>query len=242
MPSLPTQPNTQIQIKPADPRRKTPAQVFADSESFGTTLLTVALDLFGTECLEWSPLTLTVELEAETGVAIPGANVDKLCEAVRLLTTNEFFAALPDFIRACNVLSNKSLVPETTDPVAEPAEVAWGILEAILLTPLEPKELQFSTDIAKYVGMLLDESGFSRTPEILSFADRKEPDVTAQDAELQTITTSIADERVRDVEREVQENLEQLIHQISALSLRNGQTRGLLDAIQKRVREFKDAN
>lgn len=242
MQSLPQQSTTEIRISPNDSRLRTPAQVYADSESFGTTLLIVALDLFETECLDWSPLTLTAELEAETGVAIPGVNIDKVCEAIRLLTTNEFFVALPDFIRACNVLSNKSNIPELTDPVAEPAEVAWGVCEAVLLTPLDPKEVNFSTDVSKYTGMLLDEYGFGRTPSMLSFADRQEPDVSQPDAELQVLTTAIADDRVREVEQEVQKNMELLISQVSSLSLRNGKTRGILDAIQKRVREFQDVD
>lgn len=242
MPPMPTQTNSQYKIKPGDPRLQRPGQVFADGDSFATTLLIVALDLLGMEALEWSPLTLIAELERETGVAIPGANVDKVCEAVRLLTTNEFFQSVPDFIRACNVLSNKSLVPETTDPIAEPAEVAWGVCEAIMLTPLDPEEVNFSTDVAVFTGMLLDEFGFGRTPDLLGFADRKVPDVTYEDAELQVMTAGVADERVQDVEREVQTNLELLVHQVSSLSLKNGHTRGILDAIQKRVREFKDAN
>jgi len=232
---------TQSHIKPADPRRVTPAQAYADGESFGTTLLIVALDLFGPECLDWDPLAMTANLEEETGVAIPGANVDKLNAAIRLLTTNEFFTSLPDYILCCNVLSNKSLVPETTDPVAEPAEMAWGVCEAMLLTPLDPKEFQFSPDVCAYAGKILDAAGFARTPAVLDFADRTVPDVAGVDAELQTLTVAVADERVSEVEREVQGNLETLVHQLSRLALRNGSTRGALEAIQKRVREFSDA-
>ncbi len=239
--SLPSTTPRQITVKPTDPRRLTPAQVFADGDSFGTTLLVIALDLFGPDFLDWSPISAVADLEETTGVAIPGANVDKLNAAVRLLTTNEFFTSLPDFLLTCNVLSNKSLVPETTDPVAEPAEVAWGVCEAMLLTPLDAREFEFSPDICKYTGMLLDNAGFARTPSVLGFADRAEPDVTDVDADLQELTVAVADERVSDVEREVQENLESLVHQLSRLALYNGSTRGALEAIQKRVREFSDA-
>ena len=46
-------------------------EAWTSRETFASVLLTVFLDRFGTEALDWDPATITLEVEEEFNVELP---------------------------------------------------------------------------------------------------------------------------------------------------------------------------
>jgi hypothetical protein len=85
--------------------KETLRKVLTNRNSFVTTLLTVLLDVWGTEALEWTPETIKMELEDDFGIKLPPVILDRIMAGIIILTTDEFYQSLPDFIELTNVLN-----------------------------------------------------------------------------------------------------------------------------------------
>ena len=85
---------------PNDPMLKA---MWKSPQTFASVLLTVFLDRFGVEGLQWDPGTITLEVEEEFDVDLPQASLDKLLVAINLVTSDAFYRSLPDFVMFCNV-------------------------------------------------------------------------------------------------------------------------------------------
>src|SRR4051812_29132260 len=130
----------QITAPPREKLQPAAQRVLQDPESYATTLLVLLVDRFGTEALSWAPETIRTEMASEYGVALPPACFDRLMAAVTVITTDYFYKSLTRFIDLCNVLSfGGTFDPSVFDP-ADPYECAWGISEALLLSPPEEDE------------------------------------------------------------------------------------------------------
>lgn len=144
------------------------AEIWADPGRYATTLLVLFVDAYGTEGLGWDNRTIKMEIEDDFGVTLPQGNFDRLMVAKGILTTDDFYRSLPDFIDWCNVLDGGSYDPRVWDP-AEAAECAWGITEALLID--EPEEDDpFSPEILGYIGAVLDAEGIINPPDVLAIA------------------------------------------------------------------------
>ena len=140
--------------------------------SFATVLLTVYLDSFGTEGLAWGPDTVQMEVEQEHGVGLPPANFDRLLTAISLLTTDSFYASLPDFARACVVLSGHLPTPDLLI-LPDCDDLAWGMTEGMLIAPPDEGEgPPFHPEISGYVGHALDNEGIITPPDVLRLGTR----------------------------------------------------------------------
>src|SRR4051812_37638652 len=80
----------------------------ADEQSYATTLLAVLLDTYGTEATAWDPETIRLEIESDFELQLPPTNFDRLMAGVGILTRDDFYTAVPDFIWYCNILSGSS--------------------------------------------------------------------------------------------------------------------------------------
>jgi hypothetical protein len=114
-------------------------EAWTSKETFASVLLTLFIDKFGTEGLQWDPATIAMEIEEDFHVELPQQSMDKLMVAIQLLTTDRFFKSLPDFINFCNILDGDTYNPDMWDP-ADAEEVAWGITEALLISPPDDED------------------------------------------------------------------------------------------------------
>lgn len=146
--------------------------IFLSPDSFGTTLLIALFDSFGTECLQWEPETIELELNKLLGTDIPEENMDRLQAAMSVLTSNLFFISLEAFNLTCNSLNFSKMDGKTFIP-ADIEDIMWGITEVNLLLGADAKDNEFSRDIQLYVGKILESEGILDPPSILSFADMK---------------------------------------------------------------------
>lgn len=144
-----------------------------DQESFAFTLLTIFIDTYGTEGLSWAPETIEMEIETDFGADLPYDNYEKLLTAIQLLTDNSFFVSPTDFCRACVVLSGHSVGNQFDLPDA--AEVAWGVTEAMLISPPDKDQNKiFRDEITALIGHILDEEGIINPPDVLRIATREQ--------------------------------------------------------------------
>jgi hypothetical protein len=204
-------------------------EAWTSRETFASVLLTLFLDRFGMEALEWDPATIALEIEEEFNVALPRLSFDKLMVAIQLLTTDRFFKNLPDFIQFCNVLDGDPYHPETFDP-ADAEEVAWGITEAMLISPPDDKDSEpFTNEIRAYIGKVLDREGIINAPDILRIALRQarvSPSIDdfSDDPEMFSAIYAVEAGKTAEINDTIKTKTQILSAQLAALQLNNGST------------------
>jgi hypothetical protein len=207
-------------------------------QTFGIVLLTVFLDRFGTEALDWDPATVTLEIEEEFDVDLPQAVFDKLMVAINILTTDSFYRSLPDFVVFCNVLSGDTYRPDTFDP-ADSAEIAWGLTEGLLISPPEPDNGEpFSDEIRGYIGAVLDQEGVINAPDVLQIALRKanvadSANQFSDDPEMFNAIYDVEAGKTDEINKIIQQKAIMLVEQLHAIKLVNGTTEHVTKALSE---------
>ena len=213
-------------------------EAWRSKETFATVLLTMFLDRFGMEALEWDPATIALEVEEEFDVDLPQLSLDKLIVAIQILTTDRFFKRLPDFIAFCNVLDGDPFQPNTFDP-ADAEEVAWGITEALLISPPEDDDPEpLTNEIRAYIGSVLDGEGILNPPDILRVALRvaKVSPAMQDFSDDPTMFNAIYDVeagKTEDINQAIRFKTELLTEQLAALQLKNGTTQHVAEMLRK---------
>jgi hypothetical protein len=217
-------------------------EAWKSRETFATVLLTLFLDKFGMEALHWDPATITLEIEEEFDVELPQLSLDKLLVAIQLLTTDQFFKSLPDFINFCNVLGGDTYRPDMWDP-ADAEEVAWGITEALLISPPDDEDPEpFTDEIRAYIGSVLDSEGIINAPDILRVAlraARVSPSIQdfSDDPEMFNAVYDVEAGKTEDINQSIRLKTGLLIKQLAALDLQNGNTKSVVELLQKSATE-----
>lgn len=143
---VPTSPTLRSQLSDA----------WRDSSAPATVLLAVAIELFGTECLDWEPETLREQLKSTLDVAPTQREMDRYLALVTALTTNMIYTDVYAFHHAMNALNGSTATFQTWDPVTL-EELTWGLTELELNDRAGPDEKwadRFSADVRRYIGVL----------------------------------------------------------------------------------------
>ena len=210
---------------------------WASPETFGSVLLTSFLDSFGVEGLDWDPATIALEIEDEFGVDLAQPVLDKLIVAMQILTTDRFFKSLPDFVSFCNILGGDTYRPDMWDP-ADAEEVAWGITEAMLISPPEDNEPEpFNAEICAYIGAVLDGEGIINPPDILRIAlraARVSPSIEdfSDDPAMFSAVYDLEAGKTADINQTILMKTKLLAAQLSALHLKNGNTQQVVALLE----------
>lgn len=212
-------------------------EAWKSRETFASVLLTLFLDKFGVEALDWDPATITLEIEDEFDVELPQLALDKLLVAIQILTTDKFFKSLPDFVTFCNVLGGDTYRPDMWDP-ADAEEVAWGITEALLISPPEDDDKEpFTDEVRGYIGAVLDSEGIINAPDILRIAlraARVSPNITdfSDDPTMFNAVYDFEAGKTEDINQSIRLKTDLLIKQMAALDLKNGNTEYVVKMLQ----------
>lgn len=202
-------------------------EAWTSKETFASVLLTLFLDRFGTEALQWDPTTITLEIEEEFSVDLSQLSLDKLFVAIQIMTTDKFYKSLPDFISFCNVLSGDTYRPDMWDP-ADAEEVAWGVTEGLLLYPPEDDDPEpFTDEIRSYIGAMLDREGLINPPDILRIALRQtrvSPAIEdfSDDPTMFSAVYDLEEGKREDIEQTVRMRTKLMAAQFRALKLKTG--------------------
>ncbi len=192
--------------------------------------------------LRWDPETVVTEIETEFQVRLPRLTVDRLLTAREIVTTDRFFTRLRDFIDACNVLyGSATFDPNEFDP-ADSFECAWGITEALLLSPPDDEDSDhvFSDQIVGYVGAAVERDGIVRPPDVLRIGDSVDRSEQIRRAwsdrpELLALIWEEDRKRGEAVSRMVRAGLRNLVDQLDGLPLVNGDTSGIVEKLLRVV-------
>ena len=153
-------------------RKQEIARVLEDEESFGTCLLAVLLDSYGTEVFEWEPDTIRMQLKDDFGAKLPLINHDKIWSLIVAMTTNQFNLSSDIFSQTCRVLNDDEADFDVFSPI-DPEDLAWGVAEVLYNDPPDPKlgNDEFSHEVARYAGLVLANNGILEPPKFLTFAE-----------------------------------------------------------------------
>jgi hypothetical protein len=205
-------------------------KVWQDQHSFATTLLTLFIDTYGTEALQWDPLTIQTEIERDFDVKLSRSLFDRLMAGIAVLSTDSFFKSLPDFINLCNVISGSPFDPTVFDP-ADAGECAWGMTEALMISPPDDDEQEpFAQEIVDYISEVLKNEGILTPPDILrvglkgdyaGLADKIKYDFS-DDPEMFQAIFETEKAKADDINSVVKERLRLLVQQLESTPLDNG--------------------
>lgn len=214
--------------------------VVMDPNVFATTLIVVLVDFYGVEFMGWAPVTIRMETEEDFGLQWHQANYDRLMAGVALVTSNSFYKSLPDFIELSNILSGTPAHPGVFAP-ADAAECAWGITEALLLSPPDDEE-PFTAEIRAYIGKICEMEGIVTPPDILriglhaSDLKVKVGNDFGDDPELFGAIWQNEASKTEDINDLVKGRLTLLVQQLAGLQLKNGNT---TDIAKRMLRNLK---
>lgn len=146
-------------------------RVLEDKDSFATTLLAILIDEYSTDCFEWEPQALYMQISEDLHAEVPDVNKDKIGALIMSITTNQFFINADIFCNVCKALSHSEADFSTFRPLT-PEELAWGVTEVILNNPPDKARgnTECSDEVASYVGMMLLQQGVLKPPAVLQFA------------------------------------------------------------------------
>ena len=215
-------------------RLETAGKMLSDPQMLATPLITLLLDTYGTEPLEWDPETISMEIAEDFRITLPRINHDKLMSAILVVTTDRFYKLLPDFITVCNVFSGTPFDPGEFDP-ADALECAWGITEVLLLDPPEEDD-PFTEEIRRYVGKVVEDEGLLDPPDVLKLGIRSQPLPGSDFSEDPVMFQAIwgAEKRKSDdIRQAIRSRLGLLLKQMKALPLREGKTDDLIKQLQR---------
>lgn len=215
------------------------AGVVTSTDVYATTMLVWAMDRIGPEVVtgDWHPSTVREECNDALGRPVPQHSFDRLMAAITILTTDSFGTSVPDFINLCNVLSGSPFDPGVFDP-ADPDECAWGVTEAIMLSPPEPGESLLSPEVEAYVVETLKAYGYLTAPAALSDVDGQLEEsrgttasAAADDPATFEAVWSRRGDKAAATDRAVSEATISLFRQLESLHLKNGDTKNLINRL-----------
>jgi hypothetical protein len=212
---------------------------------FATTLVAMFLDAYGSEALSWEPLAIEIQIEEDNGLEIPRENFERLMAAIAILTTNSFFLSVVDFARLCVILSGNS-VPSDILALPDSDDIAWGVTEALLLSPPET-ENPFNEEITAFMGKVLDAEGIITPPDVLRIATRDNKLVDrvqydfSDDPVMFNAMFDMETSKTETINAIVTGRMLALVNQLSKAGLKNANTESMKRFVSGALQKLKDA-
>ncbi len=214
------------------------AEYFTNKKSFATTLLTILVNEYGSEFMEWDPVATALQIKDDFGVDLAGSISDRIQAGTAVFVSNGFHTSFETYVTMCNAFSFElnfadNLVPADLD------SCAWGCTEAKLLEGVEYDTEGFSQDIKKYVGYLLDAEGILKPPSVLNFASY--PPQTLENTQNSMLNDEIMykvfwekqQEKKLELETGTQQRLADLFVQLQNLPIKNVNSDYISNAVMK---------
>ena len=218
------------------------ARWFTYSGTFTTSLMAITLDQFGSQMLDWHPLTLEMEIKDEFNVDPPDHIMDRLMVGIALLKTDNFFNSVVDFSRWCMTLSGHYL-PQERFALPDSDDIAWGITEGMMLASPDAQSdgSYFSLEIAKFIGVILDAEGIINAPDVLKIAQRADPtsQIAGQfdeDPEMFQMVWQYEQEKTDSILNILAARTKALITQVAQLPLSGGKNKKFADDLLRKLK------
>ena len=194
--------------------------LWKDEDSMGLPLITMFIAHYGMDAINWAPATIAMEIHDDFGVDCNRVVFDKLMCSIQLLTSNRFFVSLPDFCKIC-----VSLAGEPDAYLPDAGDCAWGITEALLISPPD-KDEPFVEEIRAYIGEALRLEGILNPPDVLRIALRDKGELLSQlsydysdDPDMFQVIASTEKQKTDNINQMVKIRMRKMLEQMSKLPL-----------------------
>lgn len=137
---------------------------------------------YGTEFIEWDPITIGLTLKDRFGEVPPRYLMDRIQAGSAIMTSDLYFKSLETFNNINDVL-NLGLMDAGTFIPATLDDILWGVTESKLMLG-DMFTGDFSHDIAGFTGYLLGREGIYTPPSTLSFAEYAQEDAVDDQQDL----------------------------------------------------------
>ena len=222
-------------------------QTLNDKETFTTTILVILYNQYGAEFFNWDPSTIAIQIKEDFGNTPTNNCRNKIQAGSSLITTDLYFKSLETFSIVNNTL-NFNVSSTNTFMPANLDDCMWGCTETSILLGEDYSSDQYSHNVARYAGYLLDEEGIYKPPAVLKFAEY--PDVApgndrsnlAEDPVLFTTFWKDQEDTSLYLEILIQKRLREMLVQIQQLPFKDIQTdftKGLLEKIQENLSTYE---
>lgn len=141
------------------------ASMWQNPEADATVVNAMLLSKYGEQALDWDPLTIRMEIQADFHVAPADEVMNKICAMQLVMSSPDFFERIDTFINVCNTLAEGDPFFEVFTPL-ESEEIAFALATVAMNRDMLP----FNHTIRRYVKEVLKADGFSEEdfPEIFS--------------------------------------------------------------------------
>ena len=198
------------------------SELLESEETYATTLLTIIVDNYSFEALEWEPNILTEELENDFGVTLARVNIDKIQSLATCILTDRFYNDWLFFNVTCNALNHEEVdFQNPSEPT--PEEVAWALTEVMLFEDPDDRP-DLTPEIQTYIGVVLANHGVVKPPDVLKAATLQETEQQAlnnmgDDPALVNGWYEIQNQNAKSITDYLKSNLTELIQELDNLPL-----------------------
>jgi hypothetical protein len=209
--------------------------LLSNRDAMASPLVVLAMDCYGSRCLNWDPQTLLSSLRADFKVHIPTVVFDRLMAGATVLTTDAFYTEPVEFNHICVAMAGEPFNPDLFQP-ASAADCAWGLTEAMLLSPPESDE-PFTDEVRIYLAQILKSEGIISPPKLLRLAlhDQNLASQVSTDFGDDVVMTeaiwSAEEGKTKEIDQFVNDRMHLLARQLSSLVLANGETKEVIKQI-----------
>lgn len=195
-----------------------------DEPTSATVLLCACVRHFGVESLNWDPLTLLAEFDADFNIELPSDVFDRLMSAQSVLTNDLVYYNVPAFDETISCFNGAGLGSDDDMPTVE--ELCMTVAEIYLLDPepavTEREAGRWGHDIRNYCRLVLDDEGFSFSPRVLSWVPNRTPDAsTGVEPDEHAVASVFAEQEARTEEMDivVDRHVERILQQLLSLGI-----------------------
>lgn len=213
-------------------------------ETFGTTMIAIAVEVLDENFFDWDPEALRLELEGLLRVKCSEIAFNRMMGAINVATSNAFYQSLPDFVRIVDALADGT--PPHVLALPDAYDLAWGMTEALLLWPPDENDDEpFNQEIVDYIGAALDHEGFTTPPDILRLGLRADSENLLQKVQMEfaedpVMTQAVMQtqrDKTTEIERNLQADLRLLFGQLKSIG-----SERFADLVPKVLKSLQDSN
>lgn len=132
------------------------------------TLMTILLDKYSSEFLEWDPITINEQINNDFNIKLSDINSNKIQAVITLLTTDSYHYSLEAFNNINIALSGEPLNTSAFFLPADMEDILVGTLEAQMIEG--DYNLNYSDNIKRFVGYMLQLHSINKKPMTLEWA------------------------------------------------------------------------
>ncbi len=158
---------------------------FMNLDSFGSLLLAVAIDVFGSDFLNYKESesstetgflfeTLIMDIEDRFRIKMPKVNTSKLGAAIAAFKSLRFYIQPTAFIAIVNGLSGHGVDCDYGSPL-DPEDLLFSMWEVQKLNPppvLNGETTQYSSSVVRYIYIILANYGIPNIPKFLKISEK----------------------------------------------------------------------